>query len=225
MANSRPEGLSRTQRLLRVGAAGLAAISLLGGASSPALSSKMANCKISMESGPADLDARTHLINMHDGVKISQCDISISADNAQATGLDFNNSRWIFTGKVHVRSESQGDLQSDQATVEFSNNVLARAIVTGSPAQFVQTASPAGGLIRGHATTIDYEVLAGTVTLAGDAWLTRNDNKMDAPSITYDVRKGQIVGEVGTTQGGRVHMTIMPKSEPGSATSSAPGKP
>ena len=104
------------------------------------------------------MDEKTHLMTWSRGVKISRCDISVSADSAQATGQDFENSKWVFTGMVHVRTESQGDLHSDQATVEFSNKLLARAIATGSPAQFEQTPSAAGTPVKGHASTIDYDV-------------------------------------------------------------------
>ena len=66
----------------------------------------------------------------------------------------------MFTGKVHVRAESQGDLHSDHATLEIINGELASALVTGSPAQFEQTRSTTGRLVKGHATTIDYDVAA-----------------------------------------------------------------
>jgi lipopolysaccharide transport protein LptA len=213
---------------------------LLGAAPRPGADGgipKLAPCTapISVESGPAEMDYQTHLINMRGGVKISRCDVSVSADTAQATGLDFNNSKWVFTGKVHVRTESQGDLHADRASVEFSNNELARAVVTGTPAQFEQAQSAAGIPATGHAGTIDYDVRAGTVRLTGDAWLARGDSKMDAPTITYNVRAKQIEGENAAVPGSRVHMTIVPRSDPGSGPAppasaahdgnAAPGRP
>ncbi len=166
---------------------------------------------------PSDIDAKTHLVHLRRGVKITQADISVSADEAQATGLDFSNTKWIFTGKVHIRAESQGDLRSDTATVEFKNNVLARAYVTGSPAQFEQIQSTTGLPAKGHASNIDYDVVGGTIKLTGEAWLFDGPHKMEAPSITYSVRESQIQGDVNPAQGGRVHLTIVPKSDSGSA--------
>lgn len=226
MANLIPEHLGRGRRLGLVIAAGMAAIMLLSGASSTG-PDKSPKCKIDVDSGPTEVDYQTHLLNMRGGVKITvaarrpedfaACDVSVSADSAQATGLDFNNSKWLFTGKVYVRTQSQGQLHSDRASVEFSNNLLARAIVTGSPAQFEQAPTAAGTPAKGHASTIDYDVVAGTVKLTGDAWLARGDSKMEAPSITYNVRDKEVEGQNGAVPGSRVHMTIVPKSNSGSA--------
>jgi lipopolysaccharide transport protein LptA len=202
---------------------GLTVITLLTGAAPSGGGGKAAPCtEIQLDAGPTEMDYQTHLLNWHGGVKISCRDMSIAADSAQATGLDFDNSKWVFTGKVHIRTEAQGDLYSDRATVEFSNKVLARATVTGSPAQFEQTQSTSAPPVKGHAGSIDYDVVAGTVKLAGEAWLTRGESKMDAPSITYNVRDRQLEGGIGTSPDGRVHMTIVPKSDAGSAPEGKP---
>jgi lipopolysaccharide export system protein LptA len=193
---------------------------------------------ITWEAQHASLDYDTHLIHLRGDVKISQKnpppqgEISIAADEAQATATskDSKTQHWIFTGKVHVRAESQGDLHSDHATLEISNGELASAIVTGAPAQFEQTRSSNGRLVRGHATTINYDVASATVKLTGDAWLTddHNENDMKAPAITYNVRDRQIQGESDKSPSSHVHMTIVPRaSDPasGPTPSSAPEKP
>ncbi len=218
--------------------AAAATIGLLTGASvSGSLTAGKDKPPINWEARSASVDYDTHLIHLRGDVKISQKnpppqgEISIAADEAQATSTsaDSKSSHWVFTGKVHVRAESQGDLHSDHATLEISNGELASAVVTGAPAQFEQTRSTNGRLVRGHATTINYDVAAATVKLTGDAWLTddHNENDMKAPSITYNVRDRQIQGENDKSPSSHVHMTIVPKaSDPGSSpTSSAPEKP
>jgi lipopolysaccharide transport protein LptA len=122
----------------------------------------------------------------------------------------------VFIGKVHVRSESQGDLQGDRATVEIVQGELASAVLTGSPAQFEQTRSKSDRLVKGHATTIDYEVAAGTVQLTGDAWLSdaQNDNEMRDTSITYNIRNRSLASGGNVPAGGRVHLKIQPKADP-----------
>jgi lipopolysaccharide export system protein LptA len=216
--------------------AAAAAIGLLTGASG-SLTAGKDRPPITWEAHSFSLDTDTHLIHLHGEVKISQKnpspqgEISIEADEAQATSTskDSKNSHWVFTGKVHVRAESQGDLNSDHATLEILNGELASALVTGSPAQFEQTRSTTGRLVKGHATTINYDVGSAIVKLTGDAWLTddHNENDMKAPSITYNVRTRQIEGESDRAADSRVHVTILPRSAPGSApaTSSAPEKP
>src|ERR1700722_20082974 len=116
-----------------------AAIGLLTGASG-SLTAGKDRPPIIWEAHSFSLDTDTHLIHLRGDVKISQKnpspqgEISIEADEAQATSTskDSKNSHWVFTGKVHVRAESQGDLHSDHATLEILNGELASALVTGS---------------------------------------------------------------------------------------------
>src|ERR1700688_3877406 len=68
----------------------------------------------------------------------SQGATRVQADYAHATGLDFANSRWNFDGNVHIDAPEQGSLRSDSAVVEFRDNHIARATITGKPAQFQQ---------------------------------------------------------------------------------------
>ena len=201
-------------------ALGLAAAVLLTGAKGT-INPGQGKQPINWEARSFALDYQTHLMHLRGDVKISQGEISVAADEAEATSQskDSRSSHWVFTGNVHVRAESQGDLRSDRATVEIVNNELASALVTGSPAQFEQTRSTTGQLVKGHATTIDYDVTGGIVKLTGDAWLTddHNDNDIKAPSITYNVRDRQIKGESASVPGGRVHMVIVPKGDSGPA--------
>jgi lipopolysaccharide transport protein LptA len=174
-----------------------------------------------------DGDYKTQLTHLRGDVKISQGDISVTADEAQghATSQDAKSYHWVFTGNVHVRAESQGDLLADRGTVEIVNGALASALVSGSPATFEQTRSTSGRLIKGHAATIDYQVAAGTVKLTGDAWLSdaQNDNDMHSPAITYNVRTRRIEGDVGGDAGARVRMRITPRNAPRASTGAAAG--
>jgi lipopolysaccharide transport protein LptA len=167
------------------------------------------------------LDYKTQHVHLRGDVKISQGEISVVADEAESTSTseDSKSSHWIFTGKVHVRAESQGDLHSDHATLEIANGELASALVTGSPAQFEQTRSTTGRLVKGHANAINYDVASAVVKLTDDAWLTddHNENDMKACEITYNVRDRQIQGQSEHCPGGHVHMTLTPHSVPGGA--------
>jgi lipopolysaccharide transport protein LptA len=171
---------------------------------------------VKYECDRAEVDYKSNLMHLRGNVKIWQGDISVAADEADAKGAsqDFKNSHWVFGGKVHVRSESQGDLRADHATLEIATGELASAIVTGSPALFEQTRPTAGRLAKGHASSIAYEVAAATVTLTGDAVLSddRNGDDLHSPSIVYNVRDMAIKADGGP--GGRAHMSITPSSAP-----------
>ncbi len=155
---------------------------LMGASGSPPAGG-VGKSPVSWEAQSWDLDYQTRVMHLHNNVKISQGEMSVAADEAMATtpGEKSKNSHWVFTGNVHVRAESQGDLHADRATVEIIDGVLASAFVTGSPAQFQQTRASADRLVKGHAATINYDVAAATVRLAGDAaedaWLTEANQR------------------------------------------------
>lgn len=144
-------------------------------------------------------------------VVISQGDLKVSADRAQATGLNFKDSRWTFTGHVRIDSPDHGNLTSDTATVEFRNERMQTAVVTGKPARFRQTASKSGVLAHGHADSIVYTVAADTVQLKGDAWLEYGSNKISAPLLVYDIASQKLEG-ASAEPSGRVHITVRPKA-------------
>lgn len=195
------------------------AITLLTGASARITGTIPAGpgrAPISYECDKLEVDYKANEMRLSGKVKIAQGDISVAADEADArkTGQDYKTSHWVFAGAVHVRAESQGDLRADRATVEIANGELASALVTGSPAQFAQTRATAGRLAKGHAATIDYQVAAATVTLAGDAVLTDNQsgNDLHSPTITYNIRAMSVQAQ--GTPGNRAHLSVMPGSAP-----------
>ena len=153
------------------------------------------------------LDYQNHQIVLRGAVKIEQGDISVEADQAEASGLDAQDSRWVFTGKVHVHAEGQGELHSDRSVVQFAHGNVTQVTVTGAPAQFEQANIPGGGHAQGHANTIDYDVAAALVRLSGDAWLSDGRSEITYPQITYNVRDKSLQAE-----GGRGHSVVAPRS-------------
>jgi len=154
--------------------------------------------------GGYEVDFRTGKTIMHN-VSVSQGDVSITADRAEATGLDFKDSRWVFSGDVHIKAEQRGSMHSDRAEVEFHDNRIARATIKGAPAEFEQKRTASNQMARGRAGEIMYEVGAGTVRFAKDAWLTNGENEISGPILIYDIRQEKVQGE-------RVRITIVPKS-------------
>jgi len=234
MAMTLPDLCRRHPAVARRGLLGLAAaaaIAVLTGAGGD----RMVSCTVSAGPGKepvtcsartVDLDRKTNVMHLSGEVKISQGDISVAADAAEATlKADSKNSHWVFTGNVHVRAEREGDLRADRATVEIINSALASAHATGSPAQFEQTHAKNGDLAKGHSDTADYDVMAGTVTLTGDAVLTLSEgqNLWRGPSITYNVREQDIQLTSDAPAGKRPHMTLTPKS--GRDANAGTGKP
>src|SRR5271155_5263713 len=72
---------------------------------------------ISLDAQSSELDYKNNNLVFRK-VRIAQGDMAVAADQAQATGLDFENSRWVFRGNVKITMD-QGQLTSDEAEITF----------------------------------------------------------------------------------------------------------
>ena len=169
--------------------------------------------KIKVDCASGGVDYKTNTMVCRD-IVISQGSTRVRADHARGTGgLNFLNSRWTFAGNVQIEAPPRGSLRSDQATVQFRDNRIAGATITGNPAEFQQQRLGDLGMEKGHADQIVYDVSQGTVLLTKDAWISDGHNEMSAPSISYSIREQKVLAtSAGTTQG--VHITITPQSVP-----------
>jgi lipopolysaccharide transport protein LptA len=145
---------------------------------------------------------------------ISQGTTTVRADRARATGLDFENSRWTFEGNVRIDAEPRGNLRSDQAVVEFQDKHIAKATVTGKPAEFEQKRADSNQLARGHADEIVYDVNDGTVRLSDGAWLSDGQNEISGPILVYNIHEERVQAATSPGTDQRVHITIAPGSVP-----------
>jgi lipopolysaccharide transport protein LptA len=168
---------------------------------------------ITVDAASSEVDYRTNTV-VFSQVVISQGSNRIQADRAHATGLNFANSRWTFDGHVHIDAEPRGSLRSDEAVVEFRDNHIARATVTGKPAEFEQARSGSEQVAHGHADQIVYDVNEGTVRLSDDAWLSDGKNEITGPLLVYNIR-GQTMQAASAPGGQRVHIVITPPADKG----------
>jgi lipopolysaccharide transport protein LptA len=167
---------------------------------------------ISLDAQSSELDYNNNNLVFRK-VRIAQGNMSVSADLAQATGLDFENSHWVFHGSVKITMD-QGQLTSDEADITFAKKLLSKAVVNGKPAAFEQRIAKTGKLAQGRANTIDYDVTKGVVHLSKNAWLSDGQNEIRGESLKYNVLAQNIVAE-GSEQGSqRVHIIITPPANP-----------
>jgi lipopolysaccharide transport protein LptA len=166
---------------------------------------------INLDAASSEVDYKTNTVVFKD-VVISQCAMRVAAEHARATGLNFANSRWTFDGNVKIDAEERGSIRSDAAVVEFKDNHIARATVTGKPAEFQQQHE--GVLARGHADEIVYDVNEQTVRLSKDAWLSDGQGEMKGPLLVYNIRAQTIKAEQVPGDSGRIHITIDPNGKP-----------
>ncbi|GAC1499948.1 MAG: hypothetical protein NVS1B6_06060 [Steroidobacteraceae bacterium] len=167
---------------------------------------------IALDAQSSELDYKNNNL-LFRKVRIAQGNMAVSADLAQATGLDFENSRWVFRGNVKITMD-QGLLTSDDAEITFAKKLLSKALVNGKPAAFEQRIAKTGKLARGRADTIDYDVAKGVVRWSKNAWLSDGANEIRGESLKYNVLAQNIVAE-GSEQGSqRVHIIITPPANP-----------
>jgi lipopolysaccharide export system protein LptA len=164
---------------------------------------------------PIQLDAQSSELDYGNNqllfrrVKISQGAMSIAADQARATGLDFENSHWVFQGNVKIVME-KGQLSSDEADITFEKKLLSKALITGKQAAFAQLNLPSGKPVQGRADTIDYNISKGIVRLSGSAWLSDGQNEIRGDSLKYNLADRKMVAEAAEQSSQRVHITITP---------------
>ncbi|HKZ10363.1 MAG TPA: lipopolysaccharide transport periplasmic protein LptA [Rhodanobacteraceae bacterium] len=123
-----------------------------------------------------------------------------------------------FTGSVTM---DQGSFHADGAqatgyTDPDDTSQWQRVVLTGGPSHFRQTQDN-GTLVHGQAATIDYKVSENTVILTGDAKVVQEGRgEFHGNRLVYNTDSGEIQGTPAA--GGRVHITLQPRSKPAPAS-------
>lgn len=167
------------------------------------------NLPINVDAASSDVDYRSNTLVFRD-VVITQGTTRVSADLARATGLDFRDSTWTFTGNVRIERDG-GVLESDAAQVQFRANLLRVATIQGKPARFEQQLARTAGTAHGRASTIVYDLDSDHVTFTGDAWLSDGRNEISGEQLVYNVRDQRVLAEPQPGTDSRVRITIRPK--------------
>ena len=191
----------------------LAAFALLAPSEQAAAAApRNAQQSILLDAQSTEVDLRTNSAVFHK-VRISQGTTSISADQGQAakhtSGLDFDNSVWMFRGNVKITME-QGQLTSDDAQITFANKVITNAVANGRPAEFEEPIAKTGKIARGHADTIDYDVAKSQVHFSKSAYLSNGDNEIHGESLRYNILAQNVVAEEAEQGSQRVRIVITP---------------
>lgn len=170
---------------------------------------------IKVEARSSDFDTQNNVLVFKE-ITIAQGDIRITAERAVASGLDFEDSSWEFSGSVSI-TDAEAGLASDAARVRFAGGEVQSATVTGSPAKFQQRRKDE--LTQGRANRIDYDLSRGTVELAGDAWLSDGRNEVTGATLVYSTGTQRIISDKP------VVFTINPSDKPKEAPVAKPPTP
>ena len=211
MASSNPER-PRRGRFPSVAAALLLAAASATAQAQSGLPAGNSQLPINLEAASSDFDYRNNTL-LFKRVKITQGGLEVTAQQASATGLEFDNSEWRLQGDVQITVPG-GKLQSNEARVMFRNNAIASASIKGTPAQFEQQLKERNQVARGRAGAIDYDVQAATVRLTGDAWLTDGQNEIRGRTLVYDIGRQRVQANPSEKDPGGVKITINPPKKP-----------
>lgn len=170
---------------------------------------------IKVEARSSDFDYQASVLVFNE-VTISQGDVRITAERARASGLNFEDSSWEFSGTVRI-AMTDSNLASDSARVRFSGGQIQSATVTGSPASFEQKREDQ--LAQGRASRIDYDLGRGMVELAGDAWLTDGRNEITSSILVYSTSSQRVISREPVT------FTIQPREAAPAPSPPAEQKP
>jgi lipopolysaccharide transport protein LptA len=210
MAASNPDTPGREPRPTRIAFAAVLALVL----AMPAIAAqptKGRNAEIVVDAASSDVDYRSNTLLFRD-VVITQGPLRVQAERARATGLDFKDATWTFSGKVKIDVEG-GTMRAEEAVVNFIADQLARATVRGKPAEFEQQMKT-GGKARGRAGSLVYETRGGTVTLKENAWLSDGRSEIRGQQLVYEIAAQRVQAGKTTGSDERVRIVIRPQTAP-----------
>ena len=210
MAASNPDTPGREPRPTRIAFAAILALVL----AMPAIAAqptKGRNAEIVVDAASSDVDYRSNTLLFRD-VVITQGPLRVQAERARATGLDFKDATWTFSGKVKIDVEG-GTMRAEEAVVNFVADQLARATVRGKPAEFEQQMKT-GGKARGRAGSLVYETRGGTVTLKENAWLSDGRSEIRGQQLVYEIAAQRVQAGKTTGSDERVRIVILPQTAP-----------
>jgi lipopolysaccharide export system protein LptA len=162
---------------------------------------------IELEADSSEIDHKNNRLVFHN-VRIRQGDMSIQAQLAQGSNLEFAQADWVFSGGVQIQSAGTR-LEATEATLNFLNHRVHRANLEGTPVAFEQTRPQAPEPTRGHAGRIEYDFDKQVLRLTGNAWLSEGQNEITGDSITYEIGNQRVIAGADE-HGERVRITIVP---------------
>lgn len=174
---------------------------------------------ISLDAESSLFDRQTNRVEFQQ-LTISQGDMSISADEAIASGLDFEEGEWRFTGNVTFTVES-ARIDADSALMTFVDNELHTAELIGDPATLEDAGDPDADPVRGGAARLVYDNAAQIMRMLDGAWFASGQNEFRGCDLIYDLEQEQLSS--GSSDCGEpVVITIVPDNEEDEESESSP---
>ncbi len=166
--------------------------------------------RVSLDAEWSSFDRQSNTM-MFRGLRISQGDFMIEADEAVASDLEFNRSDWEFSGNVRIDLDT-AMIEASRAEILFETHELLIVELQGDPARFEDRNPERGDPIRGGAEVLRYESAEGTLRMTGGAYLNEGPNEFRGCDLIYDIDEKKITS--GSSECGEpLVISILPPSD------------
>jgi lipopolysaccharide transport protein LptA len=159
-------------------------------------------------------DGHTNLFQLH-APQITQGGLHIEADDALATGIDFNaQSEWRFTGNVRITIGS-AVIEAASAVFTFEQKRLSRGELEGTPVSFSDVDPTRQVRVSGHAQKMSYDYVARTLRMIDNALVQKDRVEMQGCDLIYDFTAERVTsGSADCADLFRVR--VLPNNQPSS---------
>jgi lipopolysaccharide transport protein LptA len=165
---------------------------------------------ISLDADSTDYDGKNSML-MFRGLRLSQGNIGIEADEGRASNLDFEDSIWQFSGNVIIDVEN-GHIECDTADLQFANHQLTVATISGAPAIFELKRVGSDETTYAEAGKLRYDLTTGVIEFSENATITEGGNQISSNYLIYNIVEQRINAQGSPDGDGKVRITYTPQS-------------
>lgn len=171
---------------------------------------------ISLDADATDYDGKSSML-MFRGLRLSQGNIGVEADQGLASKLDFEDSVWQFSGNVRIDTGT-GRIECERADLRFAGHQLLVATITGSPATFEMRRSGSDEVTYAEAGRLQYDFTKGIVEFSDNATIVEGGNQISSNFLVYNIAEQRINAEASGAEGEKVKIIYTPAVEDTEAT-------
>ena len=163
---------------------------------------------ITLDADSTYYDGKSSML-MFQGLRLSQGQIGVQADEGRASKLDFKDSIWHFEGNVIIDVED-GHIECDSADLRFTDHTLRLASIRGSPATFEFRRPGSDEVTYAEAGRLEYDLLTSVVEFSEDAIITEGGNQISSSYLVYNILERRINAQSSGDGDEKVKITYTP---------------
>jgi lipopolysaccharide transport protein LptA len=145
---------------------------------------------ITLDADSTNYDGKSSML-MFRGLRLSQGQIGVEADEGRASKLDFQDSVWRFEGNVII-DVGNGHIECDSADLKFFDHTLQLASIQGSPATFEMRRPASEEVTYAEAGRLEYDLTTGVIEFSENAIITEGGNQISSSFLVYNIFEQRI---------------------------------